>query len=385
MRCPKCGTELKKMFFKSVPVDYCSKCNGLLLPSNDLNVVVDDFIATRDVPNARIELDKDVVGKYGISEVNAKCPRCAKKMAKLNYAYDSNIIIDKCAECDVLWVDGGEMLKLAVFRKGNPILDRMGEAIAENRGAALDARYESMSSARSPYSAYGGFAPRIILPLKDDQKCDSTPYSVLFILSVNVIVFVLQSTLWGGGSETYFREFGLVPSTAFASLKGGCSFFTSMFLHGGLAHLFGNMLFLFIFGDNVEDRFGHVKFLFLYLFFGICAGLLHIALDPRSLLPAIGASGAISGVMGAYFILYPAAKVKTYIYGAIVDVPAFAYLGGWLLLQLVFAYLDSENMGGGTAWFAHIGGFAAGALVGAALRYLENEDDSKGFSYPKAT
>jgi membrane associated rhomboid family serine protease/Zn ribbon nucleic-acid-binding protein len=383
MRCPKCGSPLKKLFFKDVRVDFCADCKGFLLCLSDLNAVIDDFIAENDVPNATINLDKDVVGRYEIGEKSATCPKCSKEMGKLNYAYDSNIILDKCVDCGVVWVDGDEMMRLAVFRKGNPVLDRMGEAIAQNRGAALSERYEAFSAAKSPACSFVGLTPRIILPLKDDQKCASTPYSVFAILAVNIVVFIIQLLFQNGGDETYFRQFGLVPSEAFTSIHGACSFITSMFIHGGFLHLFGNMLFLFIFADNIEDRFGHVKFLLLYLFFGLCADSLHIALDPRSTLPAIGASGAISGVMGAYFILYPAAKVKTYVYGAIVDVPAFAYLGIWFLLQIVSAYLDSKEIGGGVAWFAHIGGFAAGALAGAALRYLESDDDSLEFEYGK--
>ena len=151
-----------------------------------------------------------------------------------------------------------------------------------------------------------------------------------------------------------------------------------MFLHGGWFHVGGNMLYLWIFGDNVEDRLGHVRFLFFYLLCGVAAGIAHIFTNPHSSAPTIGASGAIAGVLGAYFFLYPRAKVLTLlplgIYFQIIELPAFFFLGFWLLIQSISGVASLAVRGevtGGIAWWAHIGGFVAGAALGQLLKRRE--------------
>jgi len=148
---------------------------------------------------------------------------------------------------------------------------------------------------------------------------------------------------------------------------------TSQFLHGGVLHVGGNMLYLWIFGDNVEDRLGHVRFLFFYLFAGIAAALLQIFFNPFSTVPMIGASGAIAGVMGAYFVLYPQSRVLTVVFLLIifdvVEIPAIFFLGIWFVMQLLNGVGSiGVSMGGGTAFWAHVGGFVVGVLAGVGLR-----------------
>jgi membrane associated rhomboid family serine protease len=142
---------------------------------------------------------------------------------------------------------------------------------------------------------------------------------------------------------------------------------TSMFLHAGFAHLLGNMVFLWIFGNNVEDATGHPRFLLFYLACGVAAALSHILTRPGSTVPMVGASGAISGVLGAYFLLYPHARIVTLVllgfFAQTVRIPAFFFLGLWFLMQLFPAFLSVGGDGGGVAWFAHIGGFVAGMLL----------------------
>jgi membrane associated rhomboid family serine protease len=162
-------------------------------------------------------------------------------------------------------------------------------------------------------------------------------------------------------------------------LRGGAGAFppatliTSQFLHGGVLHVGGNMLYLWIFGDNVEDRLGHARFLFFYLFAGIAAALLQIFFNPFSTVPMIGASGAIAGVMGAYFVLYPQSRVLTVVFLLIifdvVEIPAIFFLGIWFVMQLLNGVGSiGVSMGGGTAFWAHVGGFVVGVLAGVGLR-----------------
>lgn len=192
------------------------------------------------------------------------------------------------------------------------------------------------------------------------------------LIVVNVAVFVYEFALGRGVNDLIMRN-GLIPaSLTSAGEAAGVAFrphalITSIFLHGGWLHVGGNMLYLWIFGDNVEDRLGRIRFLVFYLLCGIAASLTHVLANPSSTVPTIGASGAIAGVLGAYFLLYPRSRVLTLVplgfYLQVVQLPAFLFLGFWFLLQFVVgaASLSASGDAGGVAWWAHVGGFVAGA------------------------
>jgi membrane associated rhomboid family serine protease len=191
---------------------------------------------------------------------------------------------------------------------------------------------------------------------------------------VNALVFVYQFLL-GPFVQEFVNEWGLIPA-AFSFM----TVITSMFLHGGVLHFGGNMLYLWIFGDNVEDRMGHGRFVVFYLLSGLIAAMAHVWSDPTSVVPTIGASGAVAGVMGAYFVLYPHSRILTLIpiffFIQIVEIPAVVFLGLWFLLQLVSgvgsALLPAgSGMTGGIAFWAHVAGFAAGAVLILAFRRPE--------------
>ena len=216
-----------------------------------------------------------------------------------------------------------------------------------------------------------------MLPLKDDQPSYSTPYVNWFLIALNILIFLFQATLDRRSSEILAMQFGEVPSHLAAFLAGShryslpqvvLPFFTSMFLHGGWAHVLGNMWFLYIFGDNVEDYLGHFKYLVFYLMSGLIAMGTQVAIYPHSNVPTIGASGAIAGVLGAYFILYPRARVLTWFFVFIVYIPAWFVLGEWFVMQFLYgtASLSAAQAGrdlGGVAFWAHVGGFVAGMLM----------------------
>ena len=232
-----------------------------------------------------------------------------------------------------------------------------------------------------------------MFPLKDDVPSRTTPVVTCGLIALNVLVFLYQVSLQGEGSREGLRatrdfilEFGLVP----CRLTGACApgapllppaltVLTSMFLHGGLLHVGGNMLYLWIFGNNVEDTLGHGRFVVFYLAGGAAAAAAQTALSAGSSVPMIGASGAVSGVLGAYLLLFPRASVLTVIifgfFVRIVRIPAVVMLGLWFLVQFLgglaawgSAALHGEAMGGETAWFAHLGGFLAGMALLSALR-----------------
>jgi len=216
-----------------------------------------------------------------------------------------------------------------------------------------------------------------MIPLRDNIPSSTYPYVTVALLSVNIAVFLYQITLGLDGVELFIYKTAAIPLEITSRTDIGPSslvplpytLLTAMFVHGGLIHIVGNMLFLWIFGDNVEDRFGHVLFLLFYLASGVAASMGHILLDPESTMPMVGASGAIAGVLGAYFLLFPRAQVNTLVilplFISMARVPAILFLGFWFLFQIINSGVSSTE--GGVAWFAHIGGFVAGVL--AALVY----------------
>jgi len=213
----------------------------------------------------------------------------------------------------------------------------------------------------------------MFIPLKDLNPHKTYPVVNTLLILTNVIVFLFQLTLTPSQYKAFLLTNATIPSHINGFLTGHITLeaallplLTSMFLHGGLAHIAGNMLFLWIFGDNVEDYFGHFPYLLFYLFCGIGSDLLHIAFNFNSSVPALGASGAISGVMGAYILLYPRAQVLTLVLVFFLPIPAFIILGYWFLLQFL-AGVSSVGAAatGGVAWWAHIGGFLLGMIITA--------------------
>jgi membrane associated rhomboid family serine protease len=209
-----------------------------------------------------------------------------------------------------------------------------------------------------------------MLPLRVDQPRQRAPVVTVGLILACLGTFLYQLSL-GPELPAFFRSAAFVPARLFddgLDLQAGPALL-SMFLHGGFAHLGGNMLFLWIFGDNVEDRLGHLRFLLFYLLCGLAATYAHAAFNPGSTVPVVGASGAIAGVLGAYLLLFPGARVLTLVFLGFfittVKVPVLVYLPIWFLLQFLsgLAALQVENgEAGGVAWFAHIGGFLAGPL-----------------------
>jgi membrane associated rhomboid family serine protease len=209
-----------------------------------------------------------------------------------------------------------------------------------------------------------------MIPLRDVIPSRTVPFVTVTLILLNAAAWVLELSMSPRGLEQFVRFYGVVPG-AFRPV----TLLTSMFLHGGWFHIIGNMWWLWIFGDNVEDEFGHGRFLVFYLLCGLTAALGQIVMDPTSLLPTIGASGAIAGVMGAYFVLYPRSRVLTLIpffLFSIVEVPAIFLLGLWFLMQLVnagaVAATANSAGGGGVAFAAHVAGFVVGVLGVFAFR-----------------
>jgi len=215
-----------------------------------------------------------------------------------------------------------------------------------------------------------------VIPLKDDIPSETFPFVNYGIIGLNFIIFFYEISLGAGALSKFIYNFGFVPYKFTYILK--CSTcplsdallppLSSMFIHGGWFHILGNMLFLYIFGDNIEDALGHLKYFIFYLLSGLAAAILQYLIHPFSKAPMIGASGAIAGVLGAYFILYPRARVFTlvflFIFVDIIPIPAFLYIIFWFLIQVFSGSASLVLKGaGGVAWWAHIGGFIGGIFM----------------------
>lgn len=214
-----------------------------------------------------------------------------------------------------------------------------------------------------------------MIPLKDDNPTSTTPIITYTIIAICVFVFILQVSSSSYSDGRLFYSYGLIPSVLtgkaelpdhLAAIPSELTLFTSMFMHGGFMHLIGNMLYMWIFADNIEDELGRVKFIIFYILSGIAAALTQVFMNTDSTIPMIGASGAIGGVLGAYIVNHPRAKVLVLIplgfFSQIVRIPALFVLGFWFVLQFISSSLSSSS-GGGVAYGAHIGGFIFGAVA----------------------
>jgi membrane associated rhomboid family serine protease len=213
-----------------------------------------------------------------------------------------------------------------------------------------------------------------MIPLRDVIPSRTTPYVTVTIIVINAIAWFFELMLPREVLPAFLQAYGVVPADFSAP-----TLITSMFLHGSWSHVLGNMWYLWIFGDNVEDRMGHTRFVTFYLLCGIVAAFGQIAINPQSTLPTIGASGAIAGVMGGYFVLYPHSRVLTLIpliiIWEVIELPAIMLLGFWFLMQLfsagTVAITSATHGGGGVAFMAHVAGFVSGVIGVFAFRKRE--------------
>lgn len=212
-----------------------------------------------------------------------------------------------------------------------------------------------------------------MIPLRDTQPSYSTPLVTILLIVMNVFVFLYEVSLDDYTRNAFISTWGMIPARFEYT-----DMLTSMFLHGGWLHLIGNMWFLWIYGDNVEDTLGHLKYLLFYLLCGLAAGGMHVVTNLDSRIPTVGASGAIAGVMGAYLVKFPHSRILTlvvvFVFITTVEIPAVLILAYWFLIQLASGMWSvgySQLSQGGVAWFAHVGGFVAGVILINVMRTRE--------------
>lgn len=211
----------------------------------------------------------------------------------------------------------------------------------------------------------------MIFPIGDQNVIGGyKPLLSYTFIALNVAIFILQFSMDPQAASDFVYQFGATPQKI-VNGQDWITLFTSMFMHGGWMHLIGNMMFLWVFADNIEAVIGNVNFFAFYILGGLAASLAHIAFNPMSPIPAVGASGAISAVLGAYLIVFPHSKIKTLVLYFFVSIPALVFLGIWIVQQLIsgFGALGAASaQTGGVAWWAHIGGFAFGVVAGFLIK-----------------
>ena len=365
MQCPACNGVLRAVKAKNFIVDVCPCCRGVWFDADEFAPFARQLSEREDLkpPPATFQA-KSVIDANKVNEDLRNCPKCLSVMRKFNYAYDSNIILDKCTNCGGIWTDCGEIKNVAAYLKRNPKEEEFGKyLVSRNRDIEELAAIGESFGRRVPMAVM--YMPKVIIPLGDELSRDRFPAITISLITLCTLVFVLVGVS-GGLTESIVSEYGIAPAS-FLSI----GLLTSMFLHGNIFHLLGNMYFLWIFGDNVEDRLGYIRYIMFYLGAELSANILHSLVNWGSPIPSIGASGAISGVMGAYLVFYPHARIKLFFFYKVIRVPAVGYLGFWFGFQLLFGLFYKGIGISNVAWFAHIGGFVFGAVFAYFVKKSE--------------
>jgi membrane associated rhomboid family serine protease/Zn-finger nucleic acid-binding protein len=362
--CPSCGASLVKQKARGMAIDVCSRCGGIWVDSGRLDdFLVREIINRPDLPDAPPELRKEVTKPRDVSEPGRKCPRCGRPMGKLNYAYDSNIIVDRCETCNGVWADAGEIEQMVVHRKGNPRLDALGVALVDHDREMLKLRGQAQYA--------GGLAdtpsPTKHSATTDDSPFDSVPIRIslgtaLGIAVLSVLVFV-QGRYISQDPSAFLAQWGLVPARLF-SWKGAASLVSSLFIHGNLFHLVVNVFFLWLFGSCVEASAGHTKLAAWYLVCGALGNLAEGLVGAPSAQPVIGAGAAVAGMMGTFLALHRAANVRVPFRDLTFDLPYFVFPLAWVLLQAACVWtFRVTGTDASVGFLGHILGFACGYLL----------------------
>lgn len=353
-RCPRCTFTLvphrppaAMPGGPSAEVDVCPRCHGTFLDAGDAKAMLGD--------NAEPQTWQRTSAASFKGKGKLRCPDGHGALSVYNLQAPPgsgvDVDIDVCPECRGMWLDQWEAARVAQATR----------ALMQSVAAPAVGDVEKKTGAGwYLFQLFSG------MPVEEYNPVKRKPLVVLALIAACIIAFVVE--LSTADPVSFIRTFGVVPADLLAG-RNVFSLVTHMFLHGGLAHIAANMWFLYTFGDNVEDRMGRRRFLVLYFVFGVVAALAQTFMSLGGTAPLVGASGAIAGLMGAYLMLFPRARVYQVLLFIRFKVPVFVYLSLWLLLQALLGYASlSGGAGAGVAWWAHLGGFVAGAVWGAFAR-----------------
>lgn len=338
-------------------IDHCPNCHGIWFDINEFSAFKAKLDIIEKVPQV-----SDTTEQEKASHEIYECMDCHNVLTPKKYSYSTDVYFHSCDQCYGFWLTNGnynKLLKLTSFAK---TLREDAKAITEeikNKDLFNPYPKKKEKAKRVVPWIFIPFIWSIVLPLYDENETKKKPFITTTLITVNIFIFVIFNILQFMHTKNFFNAFGLLPSEFVAgiSLHG---LITYNFLHGGLFHLGFNLLFLWIFGDNIEDRINSFKFLLFYLFCGITAGLSQVVVNIDSAIPIVGASGAIAGVMGAYLRLFPKKNIKLLALGHLYDISAKVFLGFWIITQIVLGLVDLGSTTASVAWWAHVGGFIVG-------------------------
>jgi membrane associated rhomboid family serine protease/Zn-finger nucleic acid-binding protein len=359
---------LRRVEYEGVVLDVCPVCGGIWFDGGELDEVMRSMLAR---PGEVRRLDRRPAAAEDRPHRTLTCVRCGEAgMIRERYGQASDVELDRCLRCGSVWSDGGELTALVQFLTAPAGPDPMrafGEALArtiKQREQLKDLTELGRTTGRRVSIAWL-FLPKIILPLK------SSPQSRLPLVTIAIALVctaILVAVEFSDDPRAVLTLLGLVPARILQGeqLHG---LVTNMFLHIGIFHLVGNMIYLWVFGGALEEWLDGYWLVVLFLLLGLAANLTFMAVRPDSTMPAIGASGAVSGLMGVFLVMFPSSSIKTFFVHRVLDIPTWLFLGCWIGYQLLLFYV-AQRMGlcSGAALSAHIGGFFAGVAMGFWMR-----------------
>ena len=327
-------------------IDHCPKCNGIWFDTDELGQAIMALKSDDHTPPSETDSTVTIHARppHTVRENDRFCPRCRQKLKKFNYGYDSNVFLDRCPDCQGIWTDTGEVKQIIEYLKPNPKAEELGRLLIRIQSKPMD-------DTDKPSARWLPWVPRIIIPLDDDLAPERFPYITLSLVIIYLAAFV-------AGFITNPPE----PSDGFLIENiFRLDFIASMFSHSGPLILFWNILFLWLFGDNVEDRFtrwGYMAFLF---FCGLLASFIATVFDSNML--GTGACGVVSAVMGAYLVFYPAANIKLWVIVKTMEIPAYLCLGLWFVFQFAYPLFAGTERTAIVSAMASIATFLLGAAI----------------------
>lgn len=357
MNCPVCSSHLKLIKFKNTEVGKCLSCGGVWFDAGELKNFMNGVF--------RIPPDIELPPESPEANLNRKCycPRCLWRLEKGELPFTEGVPADMCPKCSGIWLRIHAVNRITRYSRGVRPYVSLGAALLAYR-IIFEHLIRFCRVLSQPAFCGIRFNPLMIVPLSDDQPRIRAPLISLWLILISAVVFLFQFFL-SGNSRAFYELFSFNSMRPFSF-----GIITSIFLHQGFSHLAGNMFYLHLFGDNVEDRLGRLRYLIFYLVCGVVAHLIFLGFYPQKNFTSVGASGAVAGIMGAYFVFYRSAKVKFFFLFRVINVPAIIVLLGWFLLQLLSQHTDGA-MKERVAWMAHIGGFAFGGIFAALILFLE--------------
>jgi membrane associated rhomboid family serine protease len=368
MKCPRCPVELEPITSGGVALDRCRLCFGLWFDRGELfkfNQFDSDFPLAPGLPAQG-------------TPTNLRCPRCRGLLRQTAYAPGASVLVDRCPKCEGVWLDSEDIVKVRKMmdveaRVRGKAAARLKHVVERERELRARAEAELAQMEANDRVSRGEWLFMFLtrLPREVYHPVHRFPRVTVALIAANMLAFGLEmlALTHPGGAELVLA-YAFIPDK-FRQAQDVWTILTSMFLHGGLVHLLGNMYYLYTFGDNVEEYMGALRFGLLYFACGLLGDISHLLSNTTSTVPTIGASGAISGVLAAYMLLFPRRKIYALIIVLPLKVGAVWYLGFWIALQVLFAFTTPVGIEGGTAFFAHVGGFLTGLALVACHEALK--------------